>query len=86
MQCVNLTDDDLWRQIGQNTDAMSALFQEHRELDASIDTDSDARVDLMRSHLGTATKLLREYHAYTGELRRRHPLPISACDTPADPT
>jgi hypothetical protein len=25
--------------------------------------------------LGTATKLLREYHAYTAELRRRYPWP-----------
>jgi hypothetical protein len=75
MQCVNLTDDELWRVIVQNTDAMSVLFQEHRELDAWIDAGSDTRADLMRFHLGTATKLLREYHAYTAELRRRYPWP-----------
>ena len=73
MQCVNLTDDELWRVIAQNTDAMSVLFQQHRELDVSMET--DARAELMRFHLGTATKLLREYRAYTAELRRRYPWP-----------
>jgi DNA-binding GntR family transcriptional regulator len=74
MQCVNLTDDELWQVIAGNTDAMSLLFDEHRELDASIDGDPDRRADLMRSHLETVSKLMREYHEYTAELRRRHPL------------
>jgi DNA-binding GntR family transcriptional regulator len=75
MQCVNLTDDDLWSGIAQNTNAMSLLFEEHREQDdAYIDLDPDRRADLMRSHLETVSRLLREYHEYTAELRRRHPL------------
>ena len=74
MQCVNLTDDDLWSGIAQNTNAMSLLFEEHRELDAYIDLDPDRRADLMRSHLETVSRLLREYHEYTAELHRRHPL------------
>jgi len=74
MQCVNLTDDDLWRVIAENTNAMSVLFQEHRELDAPTDADPDRRADLLHSHLETANKLLREYHDYTAELRRRYPL------------
>jgi hypothetical protein len=74
MQCANLTDDDLWSGIAENTNAMSLLFDEHRELDASIDVDPDRRADLMRSHLETVGKLMREYHEYTAELRRRHPL------------
>ena len=52
---------------------MSVLFQQHRELGASMET--DARAELMCFHLGTATKLLREYRAYTAELRRRYPWP-----------
>jgi hypothetical protein len=74
MKCANLTDDDLWSGIAQNTNAMSLLFVEHRELDASIEVDPDRRADLMRSHLETVSKLMREYHEYTAELRRRHPL------------
>jgi hypothetical protein len=72
MRCTNLTDDELWCVIVQNTDAMSLLFEEHRELDAGADPNKGA--DLMRSHLETASKLLREYHVYTAELRRRYPL------------
>ncbi len=45
MRCANLSDDQLWRVIAQNTNAMSLLFEEHK------------RADLMRSHLETATKL-----------------------------
>jgi hypothetical protein len=74
MQCVNQTDDDLWSGIAENTNAMSLLFDEHRVLDASIDIDPDRRADVMRSHLVTVIKLMREYHEYTTELRRRHPL------------
>ena len=74
MQCVDMTDDELWRVITRNTDAMSSLFQEHRELDASTDAGSDTRAELMRSHLDAASKLLSEYHAYTAELRRRYPM------------
>jgi hypothetical protein len=72
MRCTNLSDDELWRVIVQNTDAMSLLFEEHRELDTGADPNK--RGDLMRSHLETASKLLREYHEYTAELRRRYPL------------
>ena len=74
MQCVNQTDDDLWSGIAENTNAMSLLFDEHRVMDASIDIDPDRRADLMRSHLVTVIKLMREYHEHTIELRRRHPL------------
>jgi hypothetical protein len=72
MPCANLSDDELWRGIVQNTDAMSLLFEEHRELDAG--TEPNKRADLMRSHLERASQLLREYHEHTAELRRRYPL------------
>ena len=74
MQCANLTDDALWSEIAENTNAMSLLFDEHRVMDASIDIDPDRRADLMRSHLVTIIKLMREYHEYTTEPRRRHPM------------
>jgi hypothetical protein len=75
MRCANLTDDDLWNVIAENTNAMSPLFDEHRELDASIEVDPDRRADLMRSHLEMVSKLMREYHEYTAELRRRRRYP-----------
>jgi hypothetical protein len=71
MRCENITDDDLWSVIAENTNAMSLLYREHCESNAS--SDGDRRADLMRSHLQTANKLLREYHEYTAELRRRYP-------------
>jgi hypothetical protein len=75
MQCANLTDDALWSEIAENTNAMSLLFDEHRVMDASIDVDDpDGREDLMRSQLVTVIKLMREYHEYATELRRRHPM------------
>jgi hypothetical protein len=83
MRCANLTDDDLWSGIAENTNAMSLLFHENRVLDA-IDIDVSDRIlasdrcrlweDLMRSHMMTLVKLMREYDEYTTELRRRHSL------------
>jgi hypothetical protein len=48
MQCANLTDDDLWSGIAQNTNAMSLLFEEHRELKCSR-TDSAGSSGLRHS-------------------------------------
>ena len=68
---VNLTDDELWHAITQNTDELLAVLA----LDADIGANElDKRADLMRSHLETVSRLLREYHEYTAELRRRYPL------------
>ena len=41
MRCANLTDEDLWNVVAENTNAMSLLFDEHRELDASIEVDAE---------------------------------------------
>jgi hypothetical protein len=74
MQCVNLTDDDLWRAIANNTDAMSQLIQKQLELDAHIGPrDPDSRAYLMRFHVERANKFQHEYCVYTAELRRRYP-------------
>jgi hypothetical protein len=35
MQCVNLTDDELWQAIAHNTTVMSALVYRRIELDAA---------------------------------------------------
>jgi hypothetical protein len=76
MQCVNLTDDELWQAIAHNTTAMSALVYRRLELDAGT-TRNDAihRAQLMQSNLETISKLERKYREYTDELRRRYPAP-----------
>jgi hypothetical protein len=69
---VNLNDDELWRAIAENTNALSVLIQEQLELDRGITAnDRDRRAELMRSHLQTIDKYQREYREYTAELRRR---------------
>jgi hypothetical protein len=74
MQCENLTDDELWRAISENTQALSLIVEQQRELDAAIAASDDAvcRAKLMRLHLDTVNRCQREYRAYTAELRRRH--------------
>jgi hypothetical protein len=74
MQCVNLTDDELWQAIAHNTTAMSALVYRRLELDAG-NTRNDVidRAQLMQSNLETISKLERKYREYTDELRRRYP-------------
>ncbi len=76
MQCVNLTDDELWQAIAHNTTAMSALVYRRLELDAD-DTPDDVvdQAQLMQSNLETISKLERKYREYTDELRRRYPAP-----------
>lgn len=74
MRCVNLTDDELWRAIAQNTEEMSLLVEHQLALEADIGADElDRRADLMRSHLETINRFQREYRDYTAELRRRYP-------------
>ena len=76
MQCVNLTDDELWQAIAHNTTAMSGLVYRRIELDAgSTRNDVIDRAQLMQSNLETIDKLERKYREYTDELRRRYPAP-----------
>jgi len=74
-----MTDDELWRAIGQNTNAMSALIIQRLGLEAGINTLNDAvpRANLVQSYADTISKLERKYQEYTAELRRRYPAPIS---------
>ena len=74
MQCTNLTDDELWRAIAENTHALSQVVEQRRELDAAIAASGDptCRAKLIRLHLETVNRFQREYRAYTAELRRRH--------------
>jgi hypothetical protein len=75
MQCVNLTDDELWRAIAQNTNAMSVLIYQRLQLAARINTSNEIvrRARLMQSNADTVSKLQHKYEEYTAELRRRYP-------------
>jgi conjugal transfer/entry exclusion protein len=72
MQCENLSDDQLWRAIAQNTAKLSALIHQQIELDVADSSaiHPRARGDLIRF----AGRIQREYRQYAEELRRRHPL------------
>jgi hypothetical protein len=76
MQSVNLTDDQLWRVIAQNTNAMTALIHQQLELDPAVNTPSDTirQAKLRESNAERICKLERNYREYTAELRRRYSL------------
>ena len=73
MQCVNLTDAELWRAIAENTNAMSRLVRQQLELDAYIGANDPYRRHLIRFHLKLASGFQREHQDCTAELRRRYP-------------
>jgi len=75
MLYVNLTDDELWRAIAENTSAMSRLLYQQLEFDAYIGPNDPYR-HLMRFYLERANKFQRQYQDYTAELRRRYPLRV----------
>jgi len=73
VQCVDLSDDELWRAIAQNTEAMSELLFQRAELDAELSsmTDPTQRSELMTTYAGTVNKFESEYRNYAAELLRR---------------
>ena len=68
MQSANLTDEQLWQAIAQNTNAMTALMQ---ELDPAVSLKSFIRQAKLRRSIG---KLECDYLECTAELRRRYSL------------
>ncbi len=77
VQCVNLTDDELWQAIAVNTNALSLLVEQRLELDAEIAASNApaSQAKRMRVHLDVASRFEREYRECTAELRRRYPSP-----------
>jgi hypothetical protein len=75
MQSENRTDEQLWRAIARNTNAMTALVHQLLELDA-VNTISDSirQAKLRESNAERIRKLERNYREYTAELRRRYSL------------
>ena len=71
VQGVNLTDDELWRAIAENTNAMSALVEQLKLDKSTTPNNRNRRAQLVHSQ--TISKYQREYREYTVELRRRYP-------------
>lgn len=73
MSCVNLPDDELWRAIAENTNAMSALVDEQLEINEIIGAADPAdRATLLRTYLDTINQFRRDYRDCAAELRRRY--------------
>ena len=72
---VQLTDDELWHAIVQNTDSMSALIHQQVDLEIGLAGPHDPaeRAHLTRANQQQIDRFAREYAAYTAEIRRRHP-------------
>jgi hypothetical protein len=74
VRSANLTDDDLWRVIADNTDAMSVLIEKQFELDAEAGApDPDSRQKLMLFNVQAIDNYDRQYRDCIAEIRRRHP-------------
>ena len=64
MQDVKLNDDDLWRAIAENTNALCVLLNKPADLDNNFVVANDRRLMM--------GKLEREYRDLTGKLLRRY--------------
>jgi hypothetical protein len=75
MQFENATDEQSWRAIARNTNAMTALINQQLEL-AAVHTISDSirQAKLRETNAERIGKLARNYQEYTAELRRRYSL------------
>ena len=74
MRRTHLTDDDLWRAIANNTDAMSALIEEQIVLEAELGaSDPDSRRKLMLFNVQAINNYNRQYRDFIAEIRRRYP-------------
>ena len=71
-----LTDEQLFRGIARNTNAMTALIHQQLELDPAVNSISDTirQTRLKESNTKRIAKLERNYHEYTAELRHRYSL------------
>jgi hypothetical protein len=75
-----MTDDELWRAIAKNTNAMFALFdQQHK---AGIRRLPDFETSAMFSISRAIEKLEHEYQFYASALRRRYSLALNS-ETPS---
>ena len=75
MKSENLADEQLWRALARNTNAMTALIHQQLELAAvTTMTDTIRQAKLRETNAERIGKLERNYREYTAELRRRYSL------------
>jgi len=71
---IFLTDDELWRAITNNTNALSIIVEKQLELDTGLGVpDSDTRLERLLFNVQAIDKYHREYKDYIAEVRRRYP-------------
>ena len=74
MPSILLTDDELWRAITSNTNALSILVEQQLELDAGLGApDSDTKLERLLFNVQAIDKYHCEYKDYIAEVRRRFP-------------
>jgi hypothetical protein len=74
----HLTDDELWRAIADNTNALSALIEKQCGWDAELE--APAIVDTLNNiNVCRVDTYYREYRDYIAEIRRRYPSIWSKC-------
>jgi hypothetical protein len=72
VRTLHLTDDELWRAIAENTNALSALIEKQCGWDTELE--AHAIVDTLNSiSVCRADTYYREYWEYIAEVRRRYP-------------
>ena len=72
MRSLHLTDDELWRAITNNTNALSALIEKQCEWDEELG--APAIVCTLKSiSVCRADAYRREYEDYIAEVHRRYP-------------
>ena len=77
MRTIHLTDDELWRAIADNTNALSTLIEKQCGWDEKLEA---AIVDTLISiSVYQADTYYREYRDYIAEVRRRYPSIWSKC-------
>jgi hypothetical protein len=70
VQRILLSDDELWRAIADNTDALSALVDAQGEFESDVGAPNDAHGRTIRMKIDAFE---RQYRDYAAELRRRYP-------------
>ena len=74
VRSVYMTDEELWRAIAENTDAVSGLIEKQFELDAGLGVpDPNTQQKLMLFNVQTIDKYHREYRDFIAEFHRRYP-------------
>jgi hypothetical protein len=69
-----MADEDLWRAIAENTDAMSIVIEKQTALDAESGVaDPDALQKLKRFNVQSIDNYNRLYRDCIAEIRRRYP-------------